>query len=91
MSGAPLTSLADAWSAMVANARQSLAAVESGELRASARQLVTWRRIIANDELLVGRSETPAQVHAGEWRITLDDAAAASEQALANAEQWGRS
>lgn len=80
--GAP-ASLADAWAEAVTAAREFLAAVERGELRASARQQAAWRRVIANAEELDGRSDPPAQVHAGEWRITQGDAAAASEQALA--------
>lgn len=56
MTGAPIASLAEAWRAMVANAERSLTAVERGELRASARQRETWRRVLANDEMLRGRS-----------------------------------
>lgn len=56
MSGAPIASLAAAWTAMVANAERSLAAVQRGELRASARQRETWRRVLANDAMLRGRS-----------------------------------
>lgn len=51
MSSAPIAALADAWAAMVATAEQSLAAVERGELRASARQQQRWRQVLANDEL----------------------------------------
>lgn len=39
--------LAAVWSAAVVHARASLAAVERGELRASARQVEIWRGTIA--------------------------------------------
>jgi hypothetical protein len=52
VSAAPTASLFDAWTAMVANARRSLAAVERGPLRTSARQQQTWRQITATEELL---------------------------------------
>lgn len=52
MSAAPIASLGAVWTAMVDNARASLAAVERGELRASARQQARWRAILANDEML---------------------------------------
>ncbi|MFQ1002613.1 hypothetical protein [Modestobacter sp. SSW1-42] len=42
--------LAQVWAATVADARRQLAAVERGKMRASGRQLRTWRRIIANAE-----------------------------------------
>lgn len=56
MSTAPIGSLGAVWTAMVDNARKSLAAVERGELRASARQQQRWRAIVANDELVRGQS-----------------------------------
>lgn len=42
--------LADVWAATVDAARDQLAAVERGELRASARQLEDWRQIITKAE-----------------------------------------
>ena len=56
MSAAPIASLGEVWTAMVTNARDSLAAVERGELRASVRQQQRWRAILANDELVRGES-----------------------------------
>ncbi len=56
MSAAPIASLADAWAAMEAQARQSLAEAEAGQLRASSRQQARWRQVVANDELLRAQS-----------------------------------